>query len=404
MTPPDPRDVSAREYPPEVLVVSAAGREFILVGTAHVSRESAELVRDVIERESPDRVCVELDEQRYVALSQRASWERLDLKQLIRTRRLPVLLVNLLMSSYQRRLGLQLGVMPGTELLEAVRVAEDRGIPYSLSDRHIRTTMLRAWRSMSFWKKNQLLAAMLGAMFSKQELSEDDLRRLRQRDVLTELLDELASLFPELSRVLIRERDLYLARSIREAAGDRIVAVVGAGHVDGIARALQDDAAQDPGDLDSVPPASKVAKWIAWSVPTVILGGLGIIGWKNGAAMAGRSLRYWILANSIPSGIGALLALAHPLTVLAAVIAAPITSLIPVIGAGYVTAFVQAWMRPPRVRDLEHVADEAGKLRCWWSNRLLRVLLAFVLPTLGSVVGTWLGGFEIVSKVLGGKG
>jgi pheromone shutdown-related protein TraB len=369
------------------------------VGTAHVSKESTELVRHVVEREKPDRVCVELDEQRYQALANETRWESLDLKQLIRNRQLPTLLANLLLASYQKRLGLQLGVKPGTELLEAVKAAEEREIPVSLCDRSIRATMLRAWRTMSFWKKNKLVAAFLTAIFSKEELSEEDLRKLRQKDVLSEMMSDVAELFPQLSRVLIDERDTYLAHKILESEGRRIVAVVGAGHLEGIRKELSRDRSVDLAELETIPEASSAWKWVGWLVPAVILGGLGFIAWQNGAAMAAENVKYWILANSIPCGIGALLAFAHPLTLLAAVLAAPITSLIPVIGAGYVTAFVQAWVCPPRVRDLQNVADEVSRARCWWSNRLLRVFLAFLLPSLGSILGTYIGGYEILKNV-----
>jgi pheromone shutdown-related protein TraB len=368
------------------------------VGTAHISKESTDLVRRVIEEERPDRVCVELDEQRYRALANETRWESLDLKQLIRNRQLPTLLVNLLLASYQKRLGLKLGVKPGAELLEAVKVAEEKEIPVSLCDRSIRATMLRAWRTMSFWSKNKLLAAFLAAIFSKEEISEEDLRRLRQQDVLSEMMSDVAELFPQLSRVLIEERDTYLAEKIRESEGRRIVAVVGAGHLEGVRKALQGDRGADLTTLETIPAASSAWKWVGWLVPAVILGGLGMIAWKNGSAMAAENIKYWILANSIPSLIGAVLALAHPLTILAAALAAPITSLIPVIGAGYVTAFVQAWMCPPRVRDLQTVADEVSTARCWWSNRLLRVFLAFVLPSIGSIIGTYVGGYEILKN------
>ena len=245
------------------------------MGTAHVSRESTELVRRVVEQERPDRVCVELDEQRYQALANETRWESLDLKQLIRNRQLPTLLANLLLASYQKRLGLQLGVKPGAELLEAVKTAEEKEIPVSLCDRSIRATMLRAWRTMSFWKKNKLMAAFLAAIFSKEELSEDDLRELRQKDVLSEMMSDVAELFPQISRVLIDERDTYLAHKIRESEGNKVVAVLGAGHLEGVKKELADDRDIDLAELETIPDASSAWKWIGWIVPAVILGGLG---------------------------------------------------------------------------------------------------------------------------------
>jgi pheromone shutdown-related protein TraB len=379
-----------------VQVVKVGDREFILVGTAHVSRESADLVRRVIEEERPDRVCIELDPQRFKALTEKTNWETLDLKQLIRTKQLTTLLVNLLLASYQKRLGLKLGVMPGTELLEASKTADEYGIPVSLCDRNIRVTMLRAWRSMSWWKKNMLLAALLGGIFGKQELSEQDLRELRQRDVLTELISELARDMPVLKRVLIDERDRYLAQKIREAPGDRIVAVVGAGHLRGIEQVLVEGRDADLSEIETIPEVFPVLKIVGWLVPIVIVMGLTALAVTKGPEAAGRDLRFWILINGVPASIGAMLALAHPATIVAAFVAAPLTSLSPLIGAGYVTAFVQVYFRPPRVRDFQTVSEEILELRCWWRNRLLRVFLAFILPTFGSVIGTYVGGARIL--------
>jgi pheromone shutdown-related protein TraB len=392
-------ETANREYPEDVQRVTQNGREFILVGTAHVSRESAELVREVIRREQPDHVCVELDEQRFQALSQKTRWENLDLRQIIRRKQLATLLMNLLLSSYQKKIGDKLGVLPGTELVEAVRVAEEAGIPFSLSDRNVRTTLLRAWRSMSFWQRSKLLGGLLAALFAGEDLTEKQLRELRKKDVLSEVMEQLSEAMPALKRVLIDERDIYLTEKIRSAAGRRIVAVVGAGHVEGIRQALSEDASTDLDAINEIPPASAVGHWIGWSIPVIILGSLGVIAWTKGGSVAGENLRYWILANGIPSGLGAVAALAHPVTIATAFLAAPITSLTPVVGAGYVTAFVQAYVRPPRVRDFQTVADDASSALKWWRNRLLRVLLAFIFPTLGSFVGTYLGGAEIISNL-----
>jgi pheromone shutdown-related protein TraB len=393
--------VSEGEGPEQdVHTLEVAGRTFVLVGTAHVSRESAELVRRIIERERPDRVCVELDPQRYRVLTQKQQWESLDLKRVIRQKQLPTLLVNLMLASYQKRLGGKLGVLPGAELLEATRVAEELGIPVSLCDRDVRVTMLRAWRALSFWNKNALLATVLAAMFERTEISEEELRRLRQKDALSEMMNELAAAMPALKRVLIDERDGYLAQKLRESEGGRIVAVVGAGHVEGVRRALLEGRPRELSPLETVPRAAPVGRWLGWAVPVVIVGALGLVAWTKGGAVAQENLVYWVLVTGIPSGIGAVLAAAHPLTILSAVLAAPITGLHPLIGAGYVTALVQAYVRPPLVRDLQSVSEEIARLRCWWSNRLLRVFLAFVLPSLGAMIGVYLGGYEILSSLL----
>lgn len=383
----------------EVVRIRLGEREILLVGTAHVSQESTDLVRRVIEEERPDAVCVELDERRYQALSQRKSWQELDLRQVIRRRQLTTLMVNLLLASYQRKIGMKLGVMPGTELLEAARAAQERDIPLALCDRDVRTTLLRAWRTMSLWQRAKLFAGLMAGMFDETDITEEDLRKLRSKDLLSELLQELSQVMPQLKRVLIDERDRYLAERIRATEGNKVVAVVGAGHREGIAELLDSGESIELAPLDEIPRAFPLWKWVGWGIPLVILGSLGLIAWTKGGDVAGRNLMFWILANGIPSSIGAILALAHPLTVLTAFLAAPVTSLTPVIGAGYVTAFVQAWVCPPLVRDFEQVTQEASSLRMWWRNRLLRVLLAFILPTLGSVIGTYVGGYEILSNL-----
>ncbi len=374
------------------------GREILIIGTAHVSQSSADLVRRVIEEEAPDRVCVELDAQRHQALSEGQKWEDLDLRQLIRQKRLPALIMNLMLASYQKRLGGQLGVPPGTELLEATRAADAAGIPYDLCDRNIRITLRRAWRSMSFWQKNQFMASALAGVFDDETISEEDLQELRKQDVLSEMMKELAKALPNLKRVLIDERDAYLAEKIRQSEGQKIVAVVGAGHVAGMVERLEAGTVEDLEPLDEIPASRSWVKIIGWGLPALVLAGLGWIAWQKGLAQAGDNLQYWILVNGTLSAIGAVLALASPWTILAAFVAAPITSLIPVIGAGYVTAFVQTMVSPPRVKDFETVSEDMGQLKRWWQNRLLKVFLAFLLPSFGSIAGTWLGLSEILQN------
>ncbi len=393
----EPADEAARAN--DVHRVEAGGRHFVVVGTAHISRESVDLVREVIEAERPDRVCLELDPQRYEALSQEQRWEELDLREVVRKRQLATLMANFILASYQKRLGGRLGVTPGAELLEATRVAAALDIPVELCDRDVRVTLRRAARSISFFQKAMLFGSLFAGAFEKVELSEEELRRLRQQDVLSELIRELGESMPTLKRVLIDERDAYLAERVRAAGGQRLVVVVGAGHLEGVGEALRARRRADLEALDAIPPISATWKWVGWSVPAVILGSLALIAWRKGAAVAGENVLYWILANGIPSSLGTALALGHPLTVIAAFCAAPLTSLTPVIGAGYVTAFVQAVLRPPRVVEFQSVSDDASRLAGWWGNRLLRVMLVFVLSTLGSLIGTWLGAYEIVSNL-----
>ncbi len=395
----DEQTPSSHTYPSDVHFVEKNGREYIIVGTAHVSQESADLVRQVIEQEQPDVVCIELDEARYRTLREKTRWENLDLRQIIRQRQLPTLLVNLLLSSYQKRIGQKLGVAPGTELLEAANVAIENEIPIELVDRDVRITLRRAWASMSFWEKMSLLASGVAGVVEDEEISEEMLQEIRQKDVLSEMMRELGEAMPAMKSVLIDERDVYIAQKTRHADGQKIVSVVGAGHVEGILDILRNKPDQDLALIEEIPPPSPVGKILGWAIPAIILGAILYIGVTQGASAAGENLMFWVLANGIPAAIGALIALAHPVTILASFFGAPLTSLTPVIGAGYVSAFVQAFFQPPVVKEFQTVSDDISQLKMWWSNKLLRVLLVFILTTLGSLIGTYVGAAEIISNL-----
>ena len=382
-----------------VVRVAADGREYLLVGTAHISRESADAVERVIAAERPDCVCVELDARRYAALAQRGHFESLDLRAVIRNRQLAPLLVNLVLASYQRQLGGALGVVPGSELLAAVRAAEAHGIPVRLCDRDVRITLRRAWAALSLRRKAELIAALLHTLLEPPTLSEEQLRALRQEDVLSRLMAELGDAFPALKTVLIDERDAYLSEQVRRAPGVRIVAVVGAGHVAGMRAALAGSRAADLAALETVPPTSLATRLAGWSIPAVIILSLLVIGLRHGPAAAGDDVLFWILATGLPGLVGAVLALAHPLTVLATFLAAPLTTLSPLIGVGYVAAFVQAYVCPPLVREIESVTDDVRIPRRWWQNRLLRICLVFLLTTVGTSMGTLVGTAEIVRRL-----
>jgi pheromone shutdown-related protein TraB len=386
-------------YSDDVYLIKKDNREFIIVGTAHISRHSANLVREVIEKENPDLVCVELDEKRMIALSEKNRWENLDLKNIIRQKQLSTLIVNLVLSSYQKKLGEKLGVTPGTELLEAVQTAKQNNIPVELCDREVRITMRRAWHSMGFWQKMKFLYGGLGGIFEKQELTEEKLTELRSKDVLSEMMDELGKAMPVLKKVIIDERDQYIAQKMKDAQGNKIVSVVGAGHVRGIINVLESDEKIDLKEIEVIPKPSPLTKIIGWGIPVVIVGSILFIGYSKGLTEAGDNALFWILANGIPSAIGSLIALAHPFTIITSFFAAPITSLTPLIGAGYVAAFVQAYFQPPLVKDFQNVAESARKFSMWWKNKLLKVLLVFILASLGSVLGTYVGLVEIVKNV-----
>jgi pheromone shutdown-related protein TraB len=391
----------AHSYGSDVHVVQHEDKIVMLVGTAHISRESVDLVKQVIEQEQPDCVCLELDDKRYHALTHKQQWQALDLKTIIKNKQLSTLLISLLMASYQKRLGGQLGVSPGAELLMAAQTAKELQIPVSLCDRDVRITLRRAWKSTSFLKKGYLLASLLTNLFDNTTISEEKLNNLKQKDVISDLIAEMGEALPDLKRVLIDERDTFLVEKIKSSPGKRVVAVVGAGHIAGMVKKFCTDNKQELAEINAIPPVSSGYKVLGWSIPLLIIGSLVLIGVEKGAAVAGNNILFWILANGIPSAIGALLSLAHPLTALSAFAAAPITSLTPVIGAGYVSAFVQVLVCPPVVKEFEVAGDDIGTFKGWWRNRLLRLFLVFILTGIGSAIGTWVGGYEIFSNLFG---
>ncbi|HIQ38019.1 MAG TPA: TraB/GumN family protein [Desulfocapsa sulfexigens] len=388
------------EYPSDVHTLSHEGKTILLIGTAHISQESVDLVEQVISREQPDCVCLELDEKRYTSLTQKKKWQSLDLKQIIKDKQLSTLMVNLLMASYQKKLGGQLSVKPGAELLAAANTATANDIPIALCDRDVRITLRRAWKSTSFFKKGYLLATLFASLFDSTEISEEKLAEMKKQDILSELMDEMGTALPDVKKVLIDERDIYLSEKIKEATGERLVAVVGAGHVGGIKTVFQQDRSADLDKITKIPPVSKTLKTLGWSIPLLIIGSIVAIGMQKGMADAGANLLYWILANGIPSAIGGMLAFANPLTVIGAFLAAPVTSLTPVIGAGYVAAFIQVMRTPPVVKEFETVGDDMGTVKGWWKNRLLRVFLVFLFTGFGSSIGTYVGGYKIIKNLI----
>lgn len=366
-------------------------KEIILIGTAHISRESVETVTNAIDELLPDTVCVELDHQRYQSLINEKGWESLNIKELIKKKQIPFLLANLALSSYQKRMGLHTGVKPGAELAAAARTAEERGMEVELVDRNIRTTLLRVWRKTGMWNKMKVLASLFGSLFEKQELNEQELARLRETDTLSGMLDEMSQILPSVKQILVDERDTYMAYHIRNAPGEKVLAVVGAAHLPGIIRLLQGEEI-DHGtisEINRIPPKPTISKIIPWLIPGIVIA-LFIAGFFFGNRdQLAHAATAWILANGLFSAAGAVAALGHPITIVSAFIAAPLTSLNPTIGAGFVTGLVQSFVAAPTVRDMEHVGEDLVTVKGWWQNRLARVLLVFLFSSIGSSIGTF---------------
>ncbi|MDR3277066.1 MAG: TraB/GumN family protein [Treponema sp.] len=376
-------------------------REIILVGTAHVSRDSIEEVRQVIRDEKPGMVCVELDSGRYAAIIEQDNWERLDVVKVFRQGKGFLLMANLVLSSFQRRMGNELGVKPGEEMKIAVETAHELGIPYALCDREVQTTLRRAWARCGFWSKCKLLATLLSSAVTTEKLSEAEIEELKERNELDGMMAELASYLPRVKETLIDERDRYLAAKIwssvespsgpgRSGPG-RVVAVVGAGHLQGIRASIEKIAAgresADVSVLDQVPPKSLLSKAAGWIIPVILLALIGLGFFRSGVEVSLAMLLRWVLWNGSLAALGALIALGHPLSILVSFVAAPIGTLNPVLSVGFFSGIVEASLRKPRVRDAETIADDVGSLRGLYRNRITRSLLVFLLSGLGGAIG-----------------
>jgi pheromone shutdown-related protein TraB len=362
-------------------------KEVTLVGTAHVSRESADLVEKVIQSEKPDTVCVELCRSRYEYLTDKKQWEDTDLIKVIRQKKSSLLLVNLVFAYLQRKIGEKLGIRPGEEIMRAIKAAGASGARIHLADRDIRITLLRTWRLMGLWTKLKLLAQVVTTVGQWDAIKEEDVEEMKKRDVLEMLLGEIGKSLPAVKQVLIDERDQYLAHQIRGAPGKRIVAVVGAGHIPGIQRYWRDRVDIDL--LNQTPPRGKVVRFLKWGVPSLavalIITGFFIAGGSGATLM----IKWWVLANALLAGLGAALALGHPLTVLSAIVASPLTSLNPMIAAGWVSGLTEILVGRPKVRDFENLSKDLASLRGFWKNKITRVLLVVVFTNIGSALGTF---------------
>jgi pheromone shutdown-related protein TraB len=372
-------------------------KEIILVGTAHVSKESAQLVSDVIEEKTPDTVCVELCEARYQSIRQKDKWLDTDIIKVIKEKKSFLLLSNLLLASFQKRIADKFDIVPGAEMIKAIDAGEAVNATIHLADRNIRVTLAKTWRAMGLWGKVKLLFQLILSMGEIGEISEEDIEKMQQEDVLETLLADVGRSLPILKDILIDERDQYLTHKIRTAPGNKIVAVVGAGHVPGIKKYWNSEI--DVHRLDQIPPKGKLSGILKWIIPVGILA-LIIWGFFQGGAHAGKDMiTWWVMANGILAGLGAVIALAHPLTILSSIIAAPLTSLNPMIAAGWVSGLVEAFSRKPKVRDFENLPNDIISIKGFWKNKITRILLVVVFTNIGSSIGTFVA-IPLMIKVL----
>lgn len=388
------------DLPENVHLFEQDGREIYVVGTAHVSLKSAELVESVVREVQPDSVAVELCAPRYRALKNPEEWKNTDIVQIVKQGKSYLLLAQLLLSGFQKKIGQKLGVKPGLEMLKAIEVAEELGAETVLADREVSITLRRTWGALGFWGGIKLLATLLAEAFApSQDLSEEEIERLKTADVLEEAMQEFANALPTVRESLIDERDKYLASKIRSAPGKKVVAVVGAGHVPGISRYIGETI--DIAPLETLPPPSPWSKVIGWGIPLLIFALIIYGSLTAGVQVGGQMLFDWILITAIFGALGSLAALAHPLTILTSFVVSPVTCAHPAIASGWFAGLSEAYLRKPKVEDFEKLSfDELG-LKTIYTNRVTRVLLVVMTTNLIGSLGTFIAGSMIASRLPG---
>lgn len=364
-------------------------KQLYLIGTAHVSKNSAELVESKIHEIKPDVVCIELDEQRFNSIKNRNKYENIDIFKIIKNKQLFFFIGQFIMASFQKKISEKTGSRPGEEFIRAIDVSESEGIPLALIDRNIGTTLKRAWRLTPLRHKFRFMGSLL---FSDNDEFENlDIEQLKKSDAIETLVKSFAEELPETKKVLIDERDLYLAYGIQKNLADKTVAVVGAGHVPGILKFLGEEIKDTEKDsIDFIPASSKTGSVLKWGIPAIIIM-IFIWGFYSGNKEVAKDFALvWIFAHGLLTVLGCIISLAHPLTILTGFIASPITSLNPTIGAGLVTALVQAIIVKPRIKDFEQLNNSTLRFRQWWENRLTKIFLVFLFSSIGSSIGTFI--------------
>lgn len=373
------------------------GKEIILIGAAHVSKASAAEVKEVIEREKPDAVCIELDEQRFQSIQQGDKWKNMDIFKVIKEKKATMLLMNLAISSFQNRMAKQFDVTPGQEQIQGIASAKEIGAELVLADRDIQVTFARIWGNLGFWGKSQLLAGVIFGIFEKDTITEEEMEKMKQQDTLQAVLAEFTESFPRLKTPLIDERDQYLAQKIKTAPGNKVVAVLGAAHVPGITKEIYRD--HDLEKLSERPPKSIVPTILGWALPILIIALIVATFFINPEAGANQAFS-WILWTGTMAAIGAAVAFGHPLAIVSAFFAAPITALHPILASGWVSGLVQAFVRKPTVADFETLSEDVFTVKGFWHNKVTRVLLVVVLTNIFGSIGTFIGGADVIRLFL----
>lgn len=388
-----------------VKTVQCKGTTITLIGTAHVSRKSVELVEEKIRTGDYDCIAVELCPPRYENMVNQSWWQNLDIYEILKSGRGSLLLINLALSAYQRRLAEKLGIEPGKEMARAIELAKEYNLRLEVIDRDITTTLQRMYRRVTFWQKIKLVTGLIASIFVGEEITEDQIESLKEGDMLQSMVEEFGEELPAIKEVLIDERDQYMVGKLTQlaespSAPKNILALVGAGHLVGMLPAFESPPpASRVQELEQRPPPSKTGHYIGWGIGIFILS-MFVVGFMRSPELGADLVVTWIVLNGSLSALGAALAFAHPLSILTAFVAAPITSLNPTIGAGMVVGLVEAFLRKPRVSDFERIRTDIAQFSMWWKNRVVRVFLIFFFANLGSAAGTFLAGTSIIHQLV----
>ncbi len=378
------------------------GDEIILVGTAHVSQNSVEEVRSVIEEEQPDHVCIELDKGRYESKTKEQNYSNMNLTKVFKEGKTFLVLANTALASFQKKMGTQSGSAPGEEIIGASKIAEEHNIPFSLCDRDITVTLKRAWAKSNLWNKAKLIGTLLSSAFDKEEFKPEELEELKKSDTLQEMMNELSKELPGAKSALIDERDRYLATKIMQAPGHKKVAVIGAGHANGIVKTIEKlekgELSTDLSDISEAPKPSKFGKIAQWIIPIALIAIIVGVGFANGFDESLRYFLIWAGTNAATTVLFSILSNAHPLNWLVAALSAPIAVLNPAIGVGMVTGIAEATLRKPKVKDFEGLSDDISSVKGWFKNRVLHAFMIFFTTSIGSMLGTFVL-FPIMLKV-----
>ena len=382
---------------PNVDRIFLGDKEILLVGTAHVSKNSAELVERIIREQKPDTVAVELCQSRYDAIRDPERWKNTDIVSVIRSGRVYVLMIQLLIAGFQRKLGAELHIKPGAEMVKAMEIAAEVGAKVALVDREVRITLKRTWASVGLWTSIKLIATILASVLSNKKIDEKEIERLKSADALEELMGEFSQKLPGVRTALIDERDQYLAQKIQSAEGKRIVAILGAGHVPGVTSWL--GKAIEVSHLEIIPSKSFSRSVFEWVIPVVIVGMIAYGFFASGGDTSWEMIKAWVWITGFTAALGAAAALAHPVTVLVSFVVAPFTSINPFLAVGWFSGLVEAMIRKPRVADFETVTADIVTIKGMWTNRVTRILLVTALANLFASVGTVWGGWVLATML-----